>query len=420
MALFSFTDLRFKTATRSGFGAVGNLVGDRRYDTNILKYPADLGSSDKGHYMVIHVNTQVKTQFQSNLSGDLPTILQNGGIPPIYSSIGKVGEGAVDLVGITDKISGGALTNIATKAGSLIEKLDRFGIRNGLGQIGSNVTGNRSASEILSSGARTIQRTTETIALYMPDTLNFTYNQQYDSTSLTGDLAAAISAGASVVDALKTSGATTEGAVGVGSNLTPFIMNAVAQRSGSNLLRAGFAAITGTVQNPMLEMLYSSPSFRSFRFDFMFYPRDEKEAEEVQKILNTLRFHQAPEVATEGSGFFLVPPSEFDIKFYYNGKENVNIPQISTCVLESIDVDYAPNGFSAYEVPGQNTPSLGKTGMPVAIRLSLQFKETEILTKTNFANGRKKTSRVVGTDFSGTVTSADEIDSSYGYRDGGH
>ena len=409
MALFSFTDLRFKTATRSGFGAVGNLVGDRKYDTQLLRYPADLGSSDKGHYMVIHINTQVKTQFESNLSGDKPTIVQNGGVPPIYSSIGKVGSGAVDLIGITDKISGGALTNVATKAGTLIEKLDTFGIRNGLGQIGSNVTGNRSASEILSSGARTIQRTTETIALYMPDTLNFTYNQQYDSTSLTGDLAAAISAGASAVDALKAGGATVDGAVGVGSNLTPFIMNAVAQRSGSGLLRAGFAAITGTVQNPMLEMLYSSPSFRSFRFDFMFYPRDEKEAEEVQKILDSLRFHQAPEIASEGSGFFLIPPSEFDIKFYYNGKENVNIPQISTCVLETIDVDYAPNGFSAYEVPGENVPKLGRTGMPVAIRLSLGFKETEILTKANHGQNRR---RRINNVVSGELRTAAEIQAS--------
>lgn len=409
MALFSFTDLRFKTATRSGFGAIGNLVGDRKYDTQILKYPADLGSADKGHYMVIHINTQVKTQFQSNLSGDLPTILQNGGIPPIYSSIGKVGEGAVDLVGLADKISGGALTNVATGAGKLIEKLDTFGLKNGLGQLGRNVTGNRSASEILSQGARTIQRTTETIALYMPDTLNFAYNQQYSGDSLTGDLAAAISAGASVVDALRTSGATTEGAVGVGTNLTPFIMNTLAQKSGSNLLKAGFAAVTGTVQNPMLEMLYSSPSFRTFRFDFMFYPRDEKEAEEVQNILESLRFHQAPELASEGSGFFLVPPSEFDIKFYYNGKENVNIPQISTCVLETIDVDYAPNGFAAYEVPGENVPKKGKTGMPVAIRLSLQFKETEILTKANFAGNRR---RRISNTVSGELRTAAEIQAS--------
>jgi hypothetical protein len=81
----------------------------------------------------------------------------------------------------------------------------------------------------------------------------------------------------------------------------------------------------------------------------------------------------------------MIPPSEFDISFYYNGELNPNIPKISTCVMESMDVDYAPNGFSAYEVPGESA-KMGRTGMPVAIRMSLQFKETEIMTKTSFNN----------------------------------
>jgi hypothetical protein len=70
----------------------------------------------------------------------------------------------------------------------------------------------------------------------------------------------------------------------------------------------------------------------------------------------------------------------------YNGKENNNIPKISTCVLESIDTDYSPGGpFSAYEIPGQ-AATRGGTGMPVGIRLSLQFKELEMLTKSNFSD----------------------------------
>jgi hypothetical protein len=136
----------------------------------------------------------------------------------------------------------------------------------------------------------------------------------------------------------------------------------------------------------MMEVVYSSPEFRTFRFDFMFYPRSEKEALAVQDIISRFRFHQAPEVNTKfGNGYFMVPPSEFDISFFYNGKVNPNIPKISTCVMESMDVDYAPNGFSAYEIPSENA-QLGRTGMPVAIRMSLQFKETEIMTKTSFIN----------------------------------
>lgn len=369
MGLFSFTDLRFKTATRSGFGSIGGLTGDYQYDVEIARYPIDIGSADKGHYMVIHVNTQRRTQFPtSEAFGDEPTVIRNrrlNGAPTLYSSVGNI-------FNASNQITGGQLGNI-------INKVTQY----------TNVAGGASGEEIITSGARTIRRSRETIALYMPDTLNFTYNQQYSDMSLTGGVASLIAGGSSVVDALKGDGSASEKLQSVVQNLTPFVANAVTQNSP--LLRAGFAAVTGVVQNPILEMLYSQPQFRSFRFDFMFYPRDEKEASEVQRILEMLRFHQAPEVLTEGQGFFLVPPSEFDIKFYYNGKENENIPAISTCVLETIDVDYAPNGFAAYEVPGQTVPSKGKTGMPVAIRLSLGFKETEILTKENY---RKKSSNI--------------------------
>ena len=72
------------------------------------------------------------------------------------------------------------------------------------------------------------------------------------------------------------------------------------------------------------------------------------------------------------------------IKFYYGGTQNPNIPPISTCVLETINVDYAPNGFTAYEVPNETQPSLGRTGMPVAMKVSLGFKETTYLTKSDF------------------------------------
>jgi hypothetical protein len=175
----------------------------------------------------------------------------------------------------------------------------------------------------------------------------------------------------------------------LGENLTPFFVSRFLQSVAGNAGSAIFAAGSGTVVNPQLELLYTSPSFREFRFDFVMYPRSSKEALEIHKILNRLKFHQAPQLYTVGAGalgnFFMIPPSEFDIKFYYNGMINPNIPPISTCVLTSIDTDYAPNGWAAYEVPSNNgVPVLGKTGMPLAIRLSLSFQETEILTKDYF------------------------------------
>ena len=140
----------------------------------------------------------------------------------------------------------------------------------------------------------------------------------------------------------------------------------------------------------MLEILYSSPQFREFNFDFLMFPRSEQEALEVQNIIDRLKFHQAPELVKNSGGYFLYPPSEFDISFYYNGHENPNIPKISTCVLTTITTDYTPGGFATYEVEGESIASMGRTGMPVGIKLSLSFKETEYLVKGSPLLGNSK------------------------------
>jgi hypothetical protein len=223
----------------------------------------------------------------------------------------------------------------------------------------------------------------------MPDTLNFVQSQGYEDLAMGNSLVTALFAGGGAVfesiknfrDSNDPNAAKTLGADLI-KNMSPFVVNAIGQKFG-NFGRAIAAAGQGFVTNPMIEVVYSSPALRTFRFDFAFYPESEREARTVQKIIQTFQFHQAPEVLQNGTnGYFLVPPSEFDIEFYYAGTENVNIPSISTCVLTSMDVDYAPNGWTAYEV-GKEAPQYGGTGMPVAIKMSLEFKETTMVFKSS-------------------------------------
>ena len=75
MPIFNLTDITFKAPT-SGSGPLASLAGSK-YDLNTYKYPIDLGSTDKAHYMVININEQGKTQFAGTPSGDLPTVIQN-------------------------------------------------------------------------------------------------------------------------------------------------------------------------------------------------------------------------------------------------------------------------------------------------------------------------------------------------------
>jgi hypothetical protein len=247
---------------------------------------------------------------------------------------------------------------------------------------------------------KTTQLTSDSIALYMPDTLSYQYSQSYDTPSLGSEATGqAVAAGGALLEKIK-EGDLSGAAGGLAKAAAGGVVKSMVDKFGGATGQVAFTAITGAVSNPLLEMIYKSPNFRTFQFDFTFYPRDEREALEVQQIIEKFRFHQAPEIASAAN--FLIPPSEFDIKFYYGGAENPNIPPLSTCVLENIDVNYTPNGFSAYEVPGENLPSLGRTGMPVAIQMTMQFKETTYLTKTNFksnSNENRKEVKGLGQTF---------------------
>ena len=357
MALFNLTDIKFKRETR---GPLNPLITSN-FTTEILKYPIDIGTYDKGHYMVIYINEQENTSSEfsrapSGASGDIPEALR------ISKEIAKR-RGA---------------TSLSQAAGPSVEKIGET-IQKNFPNIIPSGTVDRVVKRLEGNVFRTVRRTTDAIALYMPDTLNFTYNQGYSDVSTTdifGKLATA-AAGASVIDDIRKSGLTPDNLTNASSVVAQALRDFGVLGESVTL---GLAAL-GQASNPGLELLYTSPSFRSFRFDFMFYPRSQTEAKAVMKIIKKLNFHQAPEIANNAGGRFLVPPSEFDIQFLYNGFENPNIPKVSTCVLETIDVDYAPNGFSAYEVPGTGPATEGGTGMPTAIRMSLQFKETQIVTK---------------------------------------
>jgi hypothetical protein len=378
MALFTLSDIKFSSPKTTG----KNPLAGGAYENNIYRYPLDIGNYDKGHYVLIHINEQVHTQYKGATTGDDPTIIANRkrfNTPTTSTNLNTIGNATDELltsIGIKTEISGDSIPGAVAN--------EVLGVTKSILKNAGNL-----------NGVRTIRRTTDTIALYMPDTLAFTHQQSYSDIALGGGLpAAALSAGASAVQTLKSGQSGIDMAKAFAKNLTPYLANIALNKLGPTGQYL-FAAGAGMVQNPMLELLYSSPAFRTFRLDFVLYPRSQKESEEVLKLINRLKFHQAPEVRREFNGFYLVPPSEFDIKFMYNGSLNPNLPEISTCVLEQIDLDYAPNGFSAYEVPGQTTATPGGTGSPVAIRLGLQFKETEIMTKDNFSAEAGSTRRSV-------------------------
>jgi hypothetical protein len=209
----------------------------------------------------------------------------------------------------------------------------------------------------LSRGTR---RIAQSIALHMPQGgLVYTEDNKYEEVSMTALAGSAISGVAGIIDKATDTSIATQ------------IVNSV-----GSVISKGTQVGLGRPLNPRVEVLFAARPQRQWMFEVLMAPRSQKEAQVMHEIIKTLRFYAAPAIV--GAGFFFVPPDEFDITFYRAGIENTFLPRINTCVLERLDIDYAPQG-GAY--------STFRTGEPVAVRMSMGFREVEILHKQRVLQG---------------------------------
>jgi len=395
MAFFGLSDI--KISTENNKGPLSPLFQGEV--TNTFRYPMDVGNYDKAHYMVIHIFKQQNSQFKGiqQDKGGAPSVTKDEATPGSVRGLPNIKEKFSSA--INSKIDS-AFSSVNTAVGGKLSffkaSKPAFSSTEAAKATNDNKLYIDKVDQITKTGfINTTITTTDSIALYMPDTLQHTYTQGYENLEMGKELAGqTYQVGVDQLSKIKNGQETN-----ISGALQAGILSSLA-KAGGDLTGATATAKAlifnnlGGVVNPMLEMLYSSPDFRSFNFEFMFYPRDEREALEVQNILERLRFHQAPEINDSAGGILLIPPSEFELQFYYAGKPNPNLPPIARCVLTSISMDYAPNGWSSYEMPGEFSPALGRTGMPSAIRLTLEFKETQFLTKNDF-RGTKQSNQTV-------------------------
>ena len=392
---FNLTGTSFSPdATR---GPLGDLYSNQR-NTNLLQYPIDLGTSaDKGHYMVFYIKKQEKGINNTPNSTAVSDIGLNLSIAQLGSSTGvsTAIKSAASATGLN--LSG---TNIVSQIWNALTSSIGSNGNATAGQVFQNNSAatakliqnsvkNKQGSESFLGNLRKTVMTKDTIALYMPDTLMYSYNQNYESLSpgksALGQIAASVTGNDAGSEERLKKFAAAGGALG--GQAAAALLGKAGDTLNNDASKIAIYKAIGGIVNPMLEVLYSTPAFRQFRFDFSFFPRSKAEALMVQNIIERLRFHQAPDLYSQTGNAILIPPSEFDIRFYYAGSINPNIDSIGNCVLTSIDVNYAPNGFQAYEMPTDALPSWGGTGMPVEIQLSLNFQETVILTKSDFESG---------------------------------
>jgi len=320
-----------------------------RYDFNYRTFPEDLGSDYNNHYMVININVPV------NASG----AVRNASVAVRGDYFAARGEGG-DFS--------------STVLGNEYSKVDNLRFNPASSPIQSIQLGG-SAFELYSP-QRSTRRIAESIALYMPSPMIYNQLNVYEEVSLTsimgqaGKLAAipiGQAIGAATAAFVNRSIQAARRGAAAGGNLVD---------TAGNVIGTGFA-LAGYPINPRIEVLFSNTTQRQFNFEFLMAPRSENESKIMKEIIKTLRFHAAPEIDNVAIIPTFIPPAEFDITFYKGGSENMNIPRINTCVLERCEVDYAPTGaWSTFS-----------NGQPVAARLSLAFREIEIVHKRRVVQG---------------------------------
>lgn len=313
-----------------GVGPLKDLYSNE-FKPNILQYPSDLGSTQKGHMVVFTACTTSGSGYDQKNTYSAPSNVSQAGSSFLNGDLLNAGKSL--LKGLGSSLQG----STTIYSNDIDQKVD-----------------------LTWQPAR--KRSGDVISLYMPDTVNFSYNSSYTNLSLKDAAAAAVQAVA--------------GAVG---SKTSELAKGITSAVDSPIAKLGLNAL-GSAINPMNQLVFDGIDFRSFQMAFQFTPRNLAESQQIKNIIKTFRGHAAPLIETGVGGMLFTVPDSFIIQFIQVGNpkgENPWVTKVKESVLEHIDVNYSPNGIW----------STHPDGSPTQINLTLGFKEIELIDRTAINKG---------------------------------
>ena len=356
-----------------------------------LIYPSDLGSNPAmGHAVVFTV-----FDYQTGLGNAISNISAGNIVNNLVENVKQVGTAAA---GVVNSFSGG-LSAIEESLGKLAGTVEQNPIIQGLETVYS-----ASSYKPLTQGSPLT-----TISLFMPDSLSVQYSSTYDKVSLTKELGLPGLVANAISDYKQN---------GLKDGVTPYAKAAAARAVGSlPVLGDNIGGLTaqalGVFTNPQIQLLYKGIELRTFQLQFIFTPKSAAEAQVTKNICDSFAYYSLPGISgaqVGNSGQFLTPPQIFKIDFKFLGQNSIggtisNVFNtalnkiglgfltggqgaidsgsaaktftVNDCVLEDVIIDYTPNGWATYD-----------DGYPVQTQLTLQFKETTMITKQQFSDSQ--------------------------------
>ena len=371
---------------RKGAIEMADVSPTSRLDNDPLKfssvsYPRDIvNDGTNGHYMLFYINVQNKTKF--NYKGPGGVDLGGVRVEKVAQDDTTTLPGSRTIKQGEEFISNGAVNRVSYQdaQSDLRGKMNKSDLIQ-LSRNKQNLEGNLANS----LGNDLTSRVTDSIAIYLPPNVTDSLTQTYNATE-TGILGFTLASGGKFLDQFRNRDMMA--ASGTALSALGGIFEEALKQSGSALIETltqseGSYELANKVfnrgANPYLEVLYGGPQLRTFNYSFKFAPKNEKEKDDVQKIIQMFRFHSAPE--QQNNTMFFTLPSEFDIHYMYQAEdgianENLHYPKIATCVLQSVNTNFTPNGVKSHY-----------DGSPVMITMDLSFLETETITKDHINDG---------------------------------
>jgi hypothetical protein len=331
------------------------------YNIDQHMYPYDLMSDVGqygGNYVVFYINVASDSKLLTTGTGaDTVTDLtprDRGDLLAQNLSKGQL-IGATAVTNTLAGILGGSISFGSAKGaagGALVANIPTVGVG--------------FAANLAPDASRSQKRLKTAIAMHIPNQLQIRYGMQWSEEDTIG-LAIAGTSVQEITKALNDKSKFSD----LKSPAQAIIANLALSKS-----TPGVSGALGLAANPKKEQIFKGVDFRTFSFDYQFFPRDATEAANVLRIIKEFKYHMHPEFK-DANNFVYVYPSEFDIFYYQGGKENPNLHRHTSCVLTEMNINYTPNGnFTTFA-----------NGMPTQINVTMAFRELALLTKDKVKDG---------------------------------
>jgi hypothetical protein len=359
-----------------------NQYSTGKYNISQFSYPEDVTTkADLQHYVAFYINVREKSKFkpENTINIDVSSRGQNRLDPTTAQDVGT----AIATVGVVAEVANKTLGGVDFK--KLAQTIGKSGsVRSKVGFVakvaaapaaGIATAGALTALQAFSNTLKvdTPKRIQDAVVLHIDKPPQVKYSMKY--TEIEMGILGGLLGGSSAIESTA-AGRLSEAGQSALLSAASLPKAAIAGQILGGIPSPKAAILSGAkVQtNPFKEVIFESIDPRTFSFTYTFLPRSAIEVQNIKNIIDLFKFHMHPELSA--NGLFYVYPSEFEIVYYYQGKENRFVNKISTCVLTDMDVKYGGDYFSTF-----------KDGAPAEVSMSLNFRELELLTKERIVKG---------------------------------